>query len=207
MLEKMEQWFPKAIRPKQLRALALARRGKNNDLLTAQDILGELYQMEERDPETLGIYARTWMDRYSKSGDVSDLKQSRDLYAEAFKGACDDYYTGINAAAKSVFLGSEEDLKQAAEYAQQVQQIVGKEPHHENYWITATVGEVLLIQKKYKEAGRIYEAAVAMARAETGSHKSTWKQACRLMEKLQPPADERAMILKAFEHLPDYDKF
>jgi hypothetical protein len=206
MLEKLEQRFPKAIRPKQLRALALARRGQSNDLMSAQEILGEIYQRGERDPETLGIYARTWMDRYDKSADVNDLKQSRDLYAEAFNGARDDYYTGINAAAKSVFLGSDDDLKRAAEYAQRVQQIVGTEPHPEDYWMTATVGEVFLIQKQYKEAARLYEAAVAMARSEIGSHKTTWKQACRLMEKLHPTADERGLIRKAFEHLPNCDQ-
>lgn len=35
---------------------------------------------------------------------MSDLKQSRDLYIAAFERALDDYYTGINAAAKSVLL-------------------------------------------------------------------------------------------------------
>ena len=103
MLEKLETGFPRAIRPRQLRALALARRGQDTDLRQAQRILGTLYEAGERDPETLGIYGRTWMDRYSKSGDRADLEQSRDLYAEAFARATDDYYTGINAAAKSVF--------------------------------------------------------------------------------------------------------
>jgi tetratricopeptide (TPR) repeat protein len=203
MLTTLEQRFPKAIRPKQLQALALARRGGDENLEKAQEILGELYELGERDPETLGIYARTWMDRYAKSGNQEDLKQSRDLYAEAFNRAQDDYYTGINAAAKSVFLGSDEDLKRAAEYAEQVQKIVGTEPVGDDYWMTATVAEVFLIEKKYEDAGRLYEAAVAMSRAGTGSHQSTWKQACRLMEKLQPTAAERQLIRKPFEHLPD----
>lgn len=206
VLEELETRFPKAIRPKQLRALALARRGRDNDLMKAQEILGELYAMRERDPETLGIYARTWMDRYMKSGDINDLKQSRDYYAQAFEGAQDDYYTGINAAAKSVFLGGEENLNRAAAYAERVQAIVGTQIHPEDYWPTATVAETFLIQKKYEEAGRIYEAAVGMARSEIGSHKTTWTQACRLMEKLQPSAEERALISKAFEHLPNCDQ-
>jgi hypothetical protein len=206
MLEKLEQRFPKAVRPKQLRALALARRGRDNDLMHAQEILGELYQRGERDPETLGIYARTWMDRYAKSGDLNDLKQSRDLYVEAFDAAQDDYYTGINAAAKSVLLGGDEDLERAAAYARQVQEIVGTTPHPGEYWMTATVAEVFLIQKQYEEAGRLYEAAVATARSETASHRSTWIQACRLMEKLQPTAEARALVRKPFAHLPDCDQ-
>lgn len=206
MLLQLEERFPKAVRPKQLRALALARRGVGDDLMNAQEILGELFERGERDPETLGIYGRTWMDRYEKSGDVSDLKQSRDLYAEAFEGAQDDYYTGINAAAKSVFLGSDNDLDRAAKYAQRVQDIVGTEPRPSDYWMTATVGEVFLIRKQYKDAARLYEAAVATARTETGSHKTTWKQACRLMKKLDPSTEERALIRRAFAHLADSDQ-
>jgi hypothetical protein len=51
----------------------------------------------------------------------------------------------------------------------------------------ATLGEVFLIQRKYPEAGHDYKAAVALARAEEGSHLSTWTQACRLMAKLNRP--------------------
>jgi hypothetical protein len=206
MLEKGEQDFPHAIRPQQLRALALARRGNDGDLRKAQQILGALYQRGEKDPETLGIYGRTWMDRYDKSKDPSDLQQSRDLYAEAFERAKDDYYTGINAAAKSVLLGAPEDIDRGAKLAVDVQQIVGKDPTQGDYWKTATVGEVFLLMKNYSDAARLYKAAVAMARSEVGSHKSTWKQACRLMAKLQPSEDQRALIRAAFSHLDDCDK-
>jgi tetratricopeptide (TPR) repeat protein len=203
MLEQLEQQFPKAIRPRQLHALALARGGTEDGLAKAQEIVGELYEAKQRDPETLGIYARTWMDRYAKSGDVNDLRQSRDLYAEAFDIARDDYYTGINAAAKSVLLGTDADLVRAAKYADRVQEIVGTQPKAGDYWATATIAEVFLMQKNFSEAARCYEAAVAGARSETGSHKSTWKQACRLMEKLRPTAEERALVRKPFAHLPD----
>jgi tetratricopeptide (TPR) repeat protein len=201
MLKNLEARFPKAIRPKQLHALALASRAQEGDLEKAQELLGELYEVGERDPETLGIYGRTWMDRYEASRDLNHLRRSRDLYVEAFNGAQDDYYTGINAAAKSVLLGSEEGLRRAAEYASRVQEIVGTEPHPGDYWMTATVGEVLLIQKNYHEAGRLYGAAVAMASEEIGSHESTWKQASRLMEKLNPTEEERSLIQKPFQHL------
>jgi hypothetical protein len=149
------------------------------------------------------MYARTWMDRYTKSGDVNFLRRSRDLYIEAFAGSPDDYYTGINAAAKSVFLGTPADLDYAAAYAEKVQQIVGTEPKPGDYWHTATIGEVYLIRKMYADAARLYQAAVAMAPAETDSHKSTWTQARRLMEKLGPTDTERALVRAAFAHLPD----
>jgi len=203
MLEQLETRFPKAIRPRQLRALALARRAGEGDLRLAQRILGALYEDGHRDPETLGIYGRTWMDRYMKSSDRGDLEQSRNLYAEAFSGATDDYYTGINAASKSVLLETPEDLAKGAEYASRVQEIVGTEPKPGDYWLTATVGEVSLLQRNYNDAARLYKAGVEIARSEVASHQSTWTQACRLMTKLKPSEEERARIRAAFNHLPD----
>ena len=203
ILDQLNSRFPRAIRTRQLQALALARRGKDGDLRQAQRILGSLYEGGERDPETLGIYGRTWMDRYEKSQDRSDLEQSRDLYVEAFERATDDYYTGVNAAAKSILLETPEDMARGAEYAGRVQQIVGTEPHPGDYWMTATIGEVLLMMKRYEDAARLYKVAVSMARAETASHETTWKQACRLMQKLKPSDAERALVRAAFAHLPD----
>lgn len=204
MLMDMRREFPCAIRPKQLHALALLRRTRENGVLEslddAQQIAAELYKSGERDPETLGIYASIWMERYEHSKNMADLKQSRDLYAEAFSKVKNDYYTGINAAAKSVFLGEKE---LATQLASEVQKIIGTEPSPGDYWMTATVAEAWLIQKNYVEAARNYEAAVAMARSHVGSHKSTWKQACRLMTKLGSSNEERALINKIFEDLQD----
>jgi TIR domain len=45
MLRQTEKDFPKSIRPSQLKAIALARRGKEGDLDEAQDILGELHSI------------------------------------------------------------------------------------------------------------------------------------------------------------------
>ncbi len=203
ILEKVEKQFKKALRPQQLKALALARRGGDGDLDNAMEILAELHEKNHLDPETMGIFGRTWMDRYDKTKDINDLLQSRDLYAEGFEKAPDDYYTGINAAAKSVFIGTDDDLQKAADYAARVQQITGVEAVKDDYWKTATIAEVFLIQKKYKEAGAMYEKAVAMARMERGSHETSWLQAKRLMEKLKPTEEERAFVRKAFGHLPE----
>jgi tetratricopeptide (TPR) repeat protein len=202
MLKQLEVQFPKAIRPKQLRALALARRAakmKNADELDeAQEIMAELYAAGERDPETLGIYGRTWMDRYEADQDAASLRRSRDLYAQAFDGARDDYYTGINAAAKSVLLGTPADLAEADEYAARVLDIVGTNAWPGDYWKTATVGEAFLMQKNYTQAAALYQAAVAMAPKEKGSHGTSWKQASRLIAKLDATPDERALVRQAF---------
>ena len=205
VLQRLEKEFPKAIRPKQLRALALNRRARQTrdaaSIDAAQDILGELYERGERDPETLGIYAATWMERYKLSGREIELRQSRDYYRQAFESAPDDYYTGINAAAKSVLLGSPQDIDLGAALAGRVQQIVGTEPHRNDYWKTATVGEAFLIQRNYHDAGRLYRAAVDMAATERGSHESTWAQARNLLDKLAPTPAEREVVANAFQHL------
>jgi hypothetical protein len=60
-----------------------------------------------------------------------------------------------------------------------------------------------LLKRRYEDAGRLYKAAVSMARSERASHESTWQQACWLMEKLKPTAEERYWIRSAFAHLPD----
>lgn len=210
MLLELEREFPRAIRPKQLRALALLRLSREGgllkDLFAAQEIVSELYEAGEKDPETIGIYASTWMERYQRSQQIEDLRQSRDLYAEAFRAAADDYYAGVNAAAKSIMLGAPEDLEQAALLAAKVQDIVGTEPHERDYWMTATVAEVQLMKRNYSEAGRIYAAAVAMARTQTGSHKASWRQACDLLSKLQASPEERQCVRRAFAHLAEGER-
>ena len=192
VLEPTEQRFPKSIRPPQLRALALARLGQWS---AAQPILATLYQKGHRDPETLGIYARTWFDRHNESKRRLHLEKSRDLYAEAFKHAPRDYYTGINAASKSVFLG---ELDVAMAYARAVQEVVGQEVVAGNYWATATVGETQLMLENYSEAARLYRAAVRIAPEAVGNHHSTLGQARRLMDALDTPPEDRERIEAAF---------
>lgn len=199
MLRSTRTSFPKAIRPSQLLALALARRAGDGDLDEAQEILAELFEKKHRDPETLGIYARTWMDRYKISKKTIDLKLSRNYYAEAFDRSPDDYYTGINAAAKSVLLGTPDDIIKAEEYAAKTQMLVGTEITEGDYWRTATIGELFLIRKQYAEAARIYKEAVMIAPSAKGSHQSTLNQAISLMEKLGTSDLAKTEIMKAFE--------
>lgn len=195
IIKELRQRFPKAVRPRQLEGLALARKG---DLLPAQRILSKLWAEGERDPETLGIYARTWMDKYALSGDRLDLIKSRDLYAQAFANAPKDYYTGINAAAKSVLLG---ELDEAAKYSDAVEKIVGSQKYEGDYWMTATAAEVQLMKQNYDKAAELYQDAVSMSPTAKGDHETTWTQAQRLMEKLNPTPEAREKISKVFAHL------
>jgi tetratricopeptide (TPR) repeat protein len=192
ILEAVTQKFPRSVRPQQLKGLALARQG---NWKAAQQVLGELHELGEKDPETLGMLARTWRDRYAQSGDLLHLRRARNLYSEAFSVTPSDYFTGINAAANSVLLG---ELDEAEKFAAAVEKLVGVKPRKSSYWMTATVAEVQLIRRRFADAARLYAAAVENDPEARGNHESTRDQARHLMEKLQPTPEERAAIEKAF---------
>jgi tetratricopeptide (TPR) repeat protein len=197
VLAAAEQEFPDALRPKQLKGLALARAGRTDE---AQLVLGELEAAGSRDPETLGIYARTWMDRYKVTGNRLFLRKSRNLYQLAFEHTPSDSYVGINAASKSVMLG---ELEVGRDLAARVMALVGTKPVPGRYWDTATVAEVQLLGQNFAEAATIYQAAVDMAPMATGDHRSTRNQARELMKHLNPTDADRAAIEAVFAHLGD----
>jgi hypothetical protein len=192
VLDRAEEAFPKAVRPKQLRGLALARSGET---MKAQLVLGKLYAAGEIGPETLGLLARTWMDRYNQAKERTFLLKSRDLYRQAFEAFPSDYYTGINAASKSLLAGERET---AAQLAKRVQELVGDQPVPGDYWKTATVAEVQLLQGNFDASARLYEAAVLAAPLDHGSHESSLGQARLLLSALGATDEQKAKIAAAF---------
>lgn len=192
LVRKVHEVYPNAIRPKQLLGLTLSRLKRNEE---AQLLLEELYQAGERGPETLGILAKTWYSRYLKEGEIEDLEHSRDIYLHGFEANPDNYFLGINAAAKSIFFG-EKDKGQ--ELAIEVQEIVGKEPVYKNYWLTATVAEVFLILEDYEMSANVYQKAKSWHPKAKGSHDSTYIQAQALMQKLSPTPEKAALIHSVF---------
>jgi hypothetical protein len=194
VLDRAEQAFPKAVRPKQLRGLALARSGET---MKAQLVLGKLYAAGEIGPETLGILARTWMDRYNQRGERTFLLKSRDLYRQAFEAFPSDYYTGINAASKSLLAGEKET---AAQLAKRVQDLVGDKPVSDDYWKTATVAEVQLLQGNFDAAAQLYAAAVLAAPLDHGSQESSRGQAQLLLAALGATNEQKAKITAVFPH-------
>jgi hypothetical protein len=195
VLEGIEADFPGALRPKQLKGLALARAGRTEE---AQQVLGELEAAGSRDPETLGIYARTWMDRYKATGNKLFLRRSRNLYLLAFDHTPSDTYVGINAASKSVMLG-EPDI--GRELATKVAALVGTSAVAGDYWKTATVAEIQLLAGNYDQARKLYQNAVDGAPAALGDHRSTRNQVRELMKHLTPSDADRAAIEAVFAHL------
>lgn len=194
LIEMLKGKFPQALRPKQLQGLALARSGKADE---AQQVLGELYTAGEIDPETLGLYARTWMDRYNATQQRIYLLKSRELYRHAFEAADKDYYPGINAASKSLLLG---EIETAAQLAARVEKIVGTAAVAGEYWKTATVAEVQLLQGYFDVAAARYLDAVLIWPEDHGSHKSTSSQARLILKALNAPGNVCAKVLDAFEH-------
>ncbi|MBS0155341.1 MAG: DUF4071 domain-containing protein [Nitrospira sp.] len=194
LVRKLQLQFPRAVRPKQLEGLALAR---NKDWEGAQTILGELYASGELDPETVGIYARTWMDRYKVSKNSLHLRKARDLYLQAFAASPKDYYSGINAASKSLFLG-ERDV--AVQLAKQVEGLVEVSPVEQDYWKTATAAEVQLLQAAYDNAARLYMRMISIEPEAHGNHRSTSTQARLILEALQAPPEVQTKVLSAFDH-------
>jgi len=62
--ENLSKKFPRALRPKQLQAHALTRINSEESVKEAKRILGELVNNDHRDPETLGLYAKTWFEEW-----------------------------------------------------------------------------------------------------------------------------------------------
>ena len=187
VLDRVEAAFPKALRPKQLRGLVLAR---SQQTTKAQLILGRLYAAGEIDPETLGVLARTWMDRFNESGNRLFLLKSRDLYRQAFEAFPSDYYTGINAASKSLLAGEKET---AAQLAARVQNVVGEKPVANDYWKTATAAELQLLQAKYPEAAALYQAAVVTAPGDIAKSRVplTRRRSCCCRRSVPPTSNGR----------------
>jgi hypothetical protein len=195
IVAKLCDAFPKTLRPKQLMGLAYARGG---DWRKAQSVLGEFYAAGEIDPETLGIYARTWMDRYNATEDRRYLLKSRDFYRQAFEATPTDSYTGINAATKSLLLDEKETAQQLA---QRVEKLTGVAPVAGDYWKTATVAEVQLLQGNFPAAATLYQATVISTPEDIGSHESTRNQALLILSHLAATPEQRDSVLLPFAHL------
>jgi tetratricopeptide (TPR) repeat protein len=189
---KARMVFKEALRLQQLEALA-HRRAKRVD--EALMILQQLYDQKHRDPETVGILAATWMQKYKKDPRPVILERSQSLYAEAFRSAPDSYYTGINAASKAALLGK---LPEARQLADLVLPLVAKHEDGSDYWATATHAEVRLLKGEYQEARRLYRAAVVAHSSDKGSIGSTRTQASDLLGALAADPPTQAEILAAF---------
>jgi tetratricopeptide (TPR) repeat protein len=197
--------FPRSVRLRQLRGLALRRSKLLDDAAYELTLLAE---EGHRDVETLGMLASVWADLWElrlAAGDSSAardaLEHSRTLYTEGFRKVPSDTYTGINAAAKSVLLG---DLDVARALADQVLARLreaadarGGEPS-QDYWVRVTEPEALLIKGEWATALKLYHEARVAHQTEKGSIEATGTQVRRLLTVLSPPVDLRQQLLAEF---------
>jgi hypothetical protein len=195
-VDGVARFSPETTASEQLRGLALLRSGNT---IKAQLVLGRLYAGGEIAPDTLGILARTWMDRYHQSGEKIFLLNSRDIYRQAFEASPTDYYPGINAASKSALAGEKET---AAQLAKRVQDLIGDKAVPGDYWKTTTVAEVQLLQGNVAAAADLYHGAVQNAPYDQGSHKSSHGQAKLLLSAIGATDNQKARIDAAFPPHP-----
>lgn len=192
VLKHAEAHFPKSIRAKQLHGLALRRLKRYQEAI---DVLSELKAAGHQDAETLGILAAAWDGRYQETGRTLDLRRAREMYRTAFQNEPASYYTGINAAAKSLFLGEPEE---AARLAAQVLPLVKDASDGKDLWAGCTLGEVYLMQRELGAAAAQYQKVIDTHPARSGDLRGTAAQAKRICEALQLTDDETTRVLAPF---------
>jgi len=107
-----------------------------------------------QDPETMGMLGAAWDRRYQESGKTLHLRASPEMYRSAFQGDPKDYHTGINAAAKSLFLG---ESQEAERLAANVLPLVKAASDGNDFWAGCTSGEIYLLQRKLNSAAAQYQ--------------------------------------------------
>ncbi len=189
--------FPKSIRAIQLEGLALRRLKKYQEAI---DVLSELKAAGHQDPETMGILGAAWDGRYQESRKAMHLRKSRELYRTAFQGDPKDYYTGINAASKSLFLG---EPQEAERLAAEVFPLVENASDGEDFWAGCTLGEVYLLQRKIDSAAEQYQKVIDKHSAKVGDLSGTRQQAERICAAHELSEEETKKVIAPFEPLDD----
>ena len=183
--------FEKSIRLQHMEALAYRRTNRYKEALK---VLGKLYAEGHRDPETLGLYGASLAKRYDESGDRAHLEKSQQMYADAFAGDPNDFYTGINAASKAALLGLGPDVYQPI--AEKVAALPAiQNPDVNDYWALATVGEAKLLALDVDGAVAGYSEAVRRHSEQEGSIGSTRDQLVRLLDVMDLTDEDKERLL------------
>jgi tetratricopeptide (TPR) repeat protein len=195
VLAQADVYFSQSIVLKQLRGLALRRLGRYQDAI---DVLSELKAAGHQDPETLGILAAAWYVRYNETGKTIDLRRSRELYRTAFQADPASYYTGLNAATKSLFLGETEEAERLTDA---VRPLVQQAKDGKDFWAACTLGELHLLKRDVLSASQIYQNVIDCHPARVGDLAGTRAQAETIASLLGLTAEEKEKLLAPFELL------
>jgi tetratricopeptide (TPR) repeat protein len=195
VLERAEANFPISIVAKQLKGLALRRLRRYQEAI---DVMSELKAAGHQDPETAGILAAAWDGRYQETGKVLYLRRSRELYRTAFQADPKSYYSGVNAASKSLFLG---ECDEACQIARQVLPLVEYARDGRDFWAACTLAEVYLLQRNIQAAAEQYQKVIDNHAERVGDLHGTAAQARRICTALAVAQDQVIKVLAAFELL------
>jgi tetratricopeptide (TPR) repeat protein len=177
ILKLAEAYFPKSIRAQQLKGLALRRLGRYQEAI---DVLAELQAAGHQDPETLGILAAAWFGRYQETGKGIYLCTAQELYLTGFQADPKDYYTGINAAAKSLLLG---ELDEAKRLIAEVLELVKGASDGQDFYAGLTLAEVFLLQGDIKAAAALFQKVIVKHPGRTGDLAGTREEIKRICKK------------------------
>ena len=195
VLNHASSTFPKSIRVKQLIGLALRRLKRYPEAI---DVLSELKAAGHQDPETLGILGAAWDGRYQETGKMLHLRRSRELYRTAFQGDEKNYYTGINAATKSLFLG---EFSESERLASEVFPLVSAASDGNDFWAACTLGEIYLLQRNLEAAEKQYQKVIDKHSSKSGDLLGTHSQAKRICAALGLTEEESKKVLLPFDLL------
>jgi len=191
--------FPESIRAKQLEGLALRRLERYQE---AVDVLSELKAAGHQDPETMGMLAAAWDGLYLGSKKKLHLRTSRELYRTAFERDPQNYYTGINAAAKSLFLGETEEANRLVAQVLALPTLA-KDVAADDLYGGCTQAEGYLLQRKLDAAAAQYEKMIDKHPTKKGDLQGTGRQAARICAALDLSSEETAKVLAPFKLLDD----
>lgn len=195
VLKRAMLLFPMSVRARQLEGLALRRLKKYQEAI---DVLSELKAEGHQDPETLGILAAAKDGLFRETGKTLLLRNARELYRTAFQADPKDYYTGINAASKSLFL---DEADEAARLAGEVLPLVQTAADGKDLYLASTLAEVYLLQGKVDQAAAQYQKVIDNNPNASGDLKGTADQAERICVALKLSPADTAKVLAPFKLL------
>ncbi len=199
--EGLKLW-PQETRLRQLLALALLRSGAVQQAL---EVLQQLLDEDNRDEETLGLFARAHKDFANLAADLTDKTREWRLAYETYASAYErtgGYWSGINAATLARSLHDQEKAMALAnrvteQCLQELPRVTGDQG--ELYWLQATLGEAALIRGEIGDAIRWYTQAAQGAGRRYGDLASTRRNARLLFTVMDLDPGQRQRIEACFQ--------
>jgi tetratricopeptide (TPR) repeat protein len=149
----------KGNRATQLKALALAKTRKKENIDKSIKILEKLQKAGNLDAETGGLLGGRYKQKWQETGNIGFLHKSVKAYQDTFT-LTKDSYPGINAASGALQLNKKAESKKLA------QQVLGilqnKKSKELDQWGLATRAEAQLLVGDLKKAKHWYAKAVAL---------------------------------------------